>query len=147
MYLYHVLPEIERGHYQDLALDQIPKGLESYYHDHWKRIRQENALDWFEYRLPVVVALTVMKKSVSITLIMEYSYVHDKRRVKEVLRDFDQFLYKVKIEYDQQLTTCYRWYHESFFDFISSKEEIAEERVDLGKANKKVLNKMLDDLM
>ena len=147
MYLYHMLPEIERGHYQDLALDQIPRGLEIYYNDHWRRIKQENALDWFDYRLPVVVALTVMKKPVSITLIMEYSYVHDKRRVKEVLHDFDQFLYKVKIEYDQQLITCYRWYHEKFFDFIGSKEDVVEERVDLRKANKKILNKMLDDLM
>jgi hypothetical protein len=145
MYLFHVLPEIERGYYQDLALDQIPKGLESYYNDHWRRIRQENGLDWFEYRLPVVVALTVMKKPVSITLIMEYSYVDDRRRVKEALRDFDQFLYKVKIEYDQQLTTCYRWYHESFFDFIGSKEDVLEERVDLRKAKEKVADKMWND--
>ena len=142
MYLYHVLPEIERGYYQDLALDQIPRGLESYYNDHWRRIKQANPLDWFDYRLPVIQALTVVKKPISVTLIMKYSEVHDKRRVNEVLHDFDQFLYKVDMEYDRQRTTCYRWYHESFFDFISRKEEVAEELVDLRKANEKVANEM-----
>jgi hypothetical protein len=87
-----------------------------------------------------------MKKPVSIALIMEYSDVNDKRRVSEVLRDFDQFLYKLEIEYDQQLTKCYRWYHGSFFDFIGKKEEIAEEVVDLRKAAEKVANKMWADL-
>ncbi len=147
IYLRYVLPEIERGHYQDLALDQIPVGLQNYYESHWKRIKRENGLDWFDYRLPVVLALTVMKKPVSITLIMEYSDVNDKRRVKEVLHNFDQFLYKVEIVYDGQLTTCYRWYHASFFDFIGSKEEVAEELVDLRKATEKVANKMWTDLM
>ena len=88
-----------------------------------------------------------MKKPVSTTLIMEYSEVNDKRRVNEVLHDFDQFLYTVGIEYDGQLTTCYRWYHASFFDFIASKEEVADELVDLRKATEKVANKMWTDLM
>jgi len=70
--------------------------------------------------------------------------VNDNQRVKEVLRDFDQFLYKVEMEYDRQRTTCYRWYHASFFEFISSKEEIAEERVDLHRAHEKVANQMWD---
>ncbi len=147
MYLRHVLPEIECGHYQDRTLDQIPQGLVAYYNEHWGRIKEEYAEDWFPYRLPVVVALTVMKKPVSITLIMEYSGVNDKRRVREVLRDFDQFLFVEEIEYDRQLTTCHRWYHASFFDFIASKQDVIEERVDLQAANKKVLNKMLEDLM
>ncbi len=142
MYLYHVLPEIERGHYQNLALDQLPEGLKNYYNDHWRRIKQANALDWFDYRLPVILALTVVKKPISMTLIMKYSEVNDKRRVREVLHDFDQFLYAVDMEYDRQRTTCYRWYHASFFDFISKKEEVAEELVDLRKANEKVANKM-----
>lgn len=142
MYLFHVLPEIERGYYQDLTLDQIPEGLENYYNDHWRRIKQANSLDWFDYRLPVILALTVVKKPISVTLIMKYSAVHDKRRVNEVLHDFDQFLYKDDMEYDRQRITCYRWYHESFFDFISRKEEVAEELVDLPKANEKVANEM-----
>jgi hypothetical protein len=142
MYLYHVLPEIEHGHYQDLALDQIPKGLENYYNDHWRRIKQANSQDWFDYRLPVILALTVVKKPISMTLIIKYSEVNDKRRVREVLHDFNQFLYKVDMEYDRQRTTCYRWYHASFFDFISRKAEVAEELVDLRKANEKIANKM-----
>jgi len=147
IYLRYVLPEIESGHYQDLALDQLPAGLENYYDDHWKRVKLKNEQDWFAYRLPVVLALTVMKESISITLIMEYSYVNDRLRVSDVLRDFDQFLYKEKKEYDRQLTTCYRWYHASFFDFIGSKEDIAEELVDRRKATEKIAQKMWADIM
>ena len=147
IYLHYVLPDIERGHYQDLALDHIPKGLQNYYESHWRQIKRASGLDWFDYRLPVVLALTVMKKPVSTTLIMGYSEVNDKRRVNEVLHDFDQFLYKVGIEYDGQLTTCYRWYHADFFDFIASKEEVAEELVDLHKAAERVANKMWADLI
>jgi hypothetical protein len=88
-----------------------------------------------------------MKKPVSISLIMHYSNVNDKRRVKEVLHDFEQFLYKIEIEYDRQLTTCYRWYHASFFDFVGSKEDVAEEVVDLRQAAEKVTNTMWTELM
>jgi len=142
IYLHYVLPEIERGYYQGLVLDQLPKGLENYYESHWRRIKRVNGLDWFDYRLPVILALTVVKQPISITLIMKYSEVNDRRRVNEVLHDFDQFLHAVDREYDRQRTACYRWYHESFFDFISRKEEVVEELVDLRKANEKVANKM-----
>ncbi len=148
LFLPRVLPQ---GIFIIATLRREPKekiqGLQNYYESHWQRIKRENGLDWFNYRLPVVLALTVMKKPVSMTLIMEYSDVNDKRKVKEVLHDFDQFLYKVEIEYDGQLTTCYRWYHASFFDFIGSKEEVAEEVVDLRKAAERVTNKMWTDLM
>jgi hypothetical protein len=39
-----------------------------------------------------------------------------------------------------------RWYHESFFDFIAGKQEIADELVNLHSASEKIVNKMWSDL-
>ena len=47
MYLRYVLPEIEGGAYADLALEHLPVGLENYYEDHWRRIRQRMSSNWF----------------------------------------------------------------------------------------------------
>ena len=63
MYLHYVLPEIERGAYQTLALEAIPAGLDNYYEDHWQRMKNRNPDAWFDYKLPVLVALTAALSS------------------------------------------------------------------------------------
>lgn len=146
IYLRMVLPEIETGAYTDLELNNIPAGLNSYYEDHWRRMRQQNELDWFDYKLPVIVALTVVKEPVSIDLIADFSYIEDKRRIRAVLRDFDQFIFKTDVEYEGGTQRHYRWYHASFFEFIAMKEGVADERVDLAQANKKIADRLWSDL-
>lgn len=146
IYLRMVLPEIEIGAYTDLELNSIPAGLNSYYEDHWRRMRQQNVLDWFDYKLPVIVALTVVKEPVSIDLITDFSYIEDKRRIRAVLKDFDQFIFKTDVEYEGSTQRRYRWYHASFFEFIAAKEDVADERVDLVEANKKIADKLWSDL-
>jgi hypothetical protein len=146
IYLRMVLPEIETGAYTDLELNSIPVGLNSYYEDHWRRMRQQNQLDWFDYKLPVIVALTVVKELVSIDLITDFSYIEDKRRIWAVLKDFDQFVFKTDVEYEGGTQRRYRWYHASFFEFIAAKEDVADERVDLVEANKKIADKLWGDI-
>jgi len=41
MYLYHALPAIAKGEYDDLALENFPKGLQDYYQVHWVRMGME----------------------------------------------------------------------------------------------------------
>jgi hypothetical protein len=38
MYLYHLLPGIAQGEYNDLSLEKFPKGLQEYYRTHWVRM-------------------------------------------------------------------------------------------------------------
>ncbi len=146
IYLRMVLPEIETGAYTDLELNSIPAGLNSYYEDHWRRMRQQNELDWFDDKLPVIVALTVVKEPVSIDLITDFSDIEDKRRIRAVLKDFDQFIFKTDVEYEGSTQRRYRWYHDSFFEFIAATEDVADERVDLVQANKKIADNMWGDL-
>jgi len=135
MYLRYVLPEIENGYYKDLALSQLPIGLLDYYEDHWRRMRKKSELDWLEYKLPVVIALSIVKEPVSISLISEFSGVKDLRRIRAVLLEWKQFLYESKVVQENSLQIRYRAYHDTFREFIALKDEVADEHVSLKKAH------------
>jgi len=124
MYLYHVIPELAIGAYRDRKLDKLPKGLMAYYQDHWQRMRGQDEEAWFKYRLPVIMALTVVKEPVSINLIADFSKVHEIPRIYAVLEDWSQFLHEEAVEYENDIQKRYRVYHESFNDFIASKEDL-----------------------
>lgn len=138
MYLRYVLPEIENGAYKDLGLDSIPVGLQNYYQSHWGRIRGQDEEAWFKYKLPVLVALTLVKEPVSIDLISDFSRVRERPRIRAVLKEWDPFLYEEQVEYQGGLQRRYRIYHASFHDFIASRDEIVDERQYLEKARKLV---------
>lgn len=146
MYLRYVLPEIERGAYKDLELAAIPVGLQNYYDDHWRRMRGQDEEAWFKYKLPVVVALTVVKEPVSIDLIADFSKVQERPRIRAVLREWAQFLYEEQVEHEGGWQKRYRIYHASFHDFIASKEEVADERVDLKAGEAQIADDLWDEL-
>lgn len=135
MYIRYVLPEITKGGYQSLHLDQLPLGLMAYYEDHWQRMkRREGEEIWFNYELPVLMAILVSKEPISKALIARFSKVADQRRITAVLQQWDQFLYKINVPYEGDMQMRYRIYHASFHDFIDQKEEIADERVNRQQA-------------
>lgn len=148
MYLRHVLPEIERGAYKDLKLDVLPVGLENYYEDHWRRMRGKGEEAWFRYKLPIIMALTVVKEPVSIDLIVEFSG-KERPRIRAVLQEWSQFLHEEQVGYEGGLQKRYCLYHDSFYDFIAGKEEVADERVNLKAAESKIADiiysKLYDD--
>ena len=143
MYLRYVLPEIERGAYNNLDLDAIPAGLQNYYEDHWRRMRGKDEEAWFSYKLPILVALTIVKEPVSLNLIGDFSGVNKQARIRTVLEEWEQFLHEDSLEYEGSLRQCYRVYHASFHDFIYNKDEVEGERVDIKKARKKIQNALL----
>jgi hypothetical protein len=146
IYLYYVIPEIERGAYTDLALDLIPLGLQNYYEDHWGRMRGLDEDAWFKYKLPVIVALTVVKEAISIDLIADLSKVQEKSRIRAVLQQWQQFLYELQVVYQDGSQTRYRMYHASFHDFLSEKAEIADERVALKAAHGQITDTLWEEL-
>lgn len=146
MYLYYVLPEIERGAYQAVTLDTLPIGLQNYYQDHWRRMRGQDEEAWFAYKLPIVMAVTVVKEPVSIDLIAEFSGVEQLARIRSVLRDWDQFLSEEQGELDGIPEKRYRIYHMSFHDFIALQEEVVDEQVSRRVAHQKVISSGWRDL-
>ena len=122
IYLRYVLPEIERGAYKDYDLDAIPMGLQNYYEDHWWRMRGTDENKWFEYKLPVIVALTVVLEPVSINQISAFSKVGQTARIRAVLEDWAPFLHNEVVDYKSGTQTRYRLYHVSFFEFVTAKQ-------------------------
>ncbi len=141
MYLHYVLPEIEGGAYKDLELDKLPSGLESYYNDHWKRMRKQSDNAWLEYKLPILVALSIAPEPVSIERIADFSRVQDHNRIFSVLDEWQQFLDEQEVEYEGSLETRYQVYHESFREFIASQKE-----VNLTKAYRLIADKMREEI-
>jgi len=145
IYLRYVLSEIEHGAYTDLALNAIPIGLQNYYRDHWQRMKgrdEKENREWFDYKLKVVVGLTITKSPISIDLIVDYSCVQKRSYVRTVLKEWRAFLYEDEMQYKEGMRKRYRMYHDSFRDFLGSLEEIEDERVDLMAAKKKFSNTM-----
>jgi hypothetical protein len=143
IYLRYVLPEIEQGFYKDLGLEQIPEGLVNYYESHWQLMRGKDETAWFEYKLPILTALTMVKKPVSVDLIAKFSGVGQRARIRNVIDEWTQFLIEEIFKEDNSIVKRYRVYHESFHDFILSKEEIADERVDLKGTENRIIDSLL----
>lgn len=146
MYLRYVLPEIERGAYRDLELESIPAGLRNYYEDHWRRMRGKDEEAWFAYKLPVVMALTVVKEPISVELISDFSGVKDLRLIQSVIEEWRQFLHCERVEVGGSRQWRYRIYHSSFHDFIESKEEVRGEGVSRREAHARIADNLWAEL-
>jgi len=129
IYLKLVLDDMEKGKYRNLAIRDLPAGLMNYYEDHWRLMRKVGDDIWFTYKLPVVMALTMVEEPVSVDLIADFSQIHQLPRIREVLQEWSQFIYETFVNYKGTLQKRYRIYHASFHDFITAKEEVADERV------------------
>ncbi len=119
MYLECVLPEIAKGYYQNLQLENLPQGLTSYYEDHWRRMgMQDKPLP--KLKIKIVYILSVLHKPRSRQLIAKFASVKDEIIVQEILNEWSQFLHFSQI----QGQTRYKVYHASFADFLFRKEII-----------------------
>lgn len=143
MYLHYVLPEIEGGAYKDLQLDVLPSGLENYYEYHWKRMRSQGE-EWFDYGLPIVMALTEAKEPISVELIEKFTGIQKRARIRKVLDDWTQFLGEEKVPYEKGLQVRYHIYHASFHEFIAAKEEVKDERINREMMRRKISGVLWD---
>lgn len=137
MYLYYVLPEIEKGTYRDLKFTELPAGLQNYYEDHWQRMRVLDRQAWEGYKLPVLVALAIAREPISMDLIAGFSRVERRSQIRAVLDEWAAFLQSSEVEEDGTKEIRWRLYHESFHDFIAAKDLVKDELVDLKAAHGK----------
>lgn len=137
MYLAYVLPEIERGTYKDRKLTELPTGLQNHYEDHWIQMRGEDRNAWNWYKLPILVALTIAKEPISIDLIADFSGVEKRSQIRAVLEEWAPFLQASESEEVGAKEMRWRLYHDSFHDFIASKDQIQDALADLKATNRK----------
>jgi hypothetical protein len=144
MYLRYVLPDIERGRYRGLDISELPEGLDNYYEDHWRRLRGEDEDAWFQWRLPVLMALAVAETPVSANLAARLAGIDQLPRVRSVLVDWQQFLHVDRETSERGETLLYSIYHASFRDFLARKEEVADERVSRSEASRRAASAFSD---
>jgi len=140
MYIYHILAEIAAGRYRDRDFRTLPTGLTDYYRDHWQRMRSGDPEKWKQVTSKVILALTALYEPVSIKTLIECSEV-DPIDVGETLRQWEAFIHVEEREEDRRREKRYRIYHQSYFDFIRSLDD-----VDLARSHHKIVNASINAL-
>jgi len=140
MYLRYVLPQIEEGFYQDLSIENLPRGLQGYYEDHWRRMGM-NIKPLPRTRLKIVYILGEIRQPVSRRLISEYAQ-EDQLTVQDVLDEWQQFLH----DQSSDNQTCYSIYHASFQDFLHRKDIVQAAGVDIKDINAMIADRLWEGL-
>lgn len=117
MYLVYVLSDIRDGKLSATTIDRLqnlPRGLRSYYEHHWRRIEIEDGEAFKSLYEPVICALAAAHEPVSLSRLAEWTRLAHADVVR-VVREWREFLNKYESENGE---TIYRIYHASFRDFL-----------------------------
>jgi hypothetical protein len=140
MYLRYVLEAIAEGFYQDEKLEQLPAGLQNYYYSHW-RIMGMTTKPLPKDKIKIIYVICALKSPVSREMIVKYSQ-EDDLTVQEVLKGWTQFLQEQKIYQPSR----YRFYHESFRDFLLRQDVVEAAGVSLPQISAEVAKNMGEGL-
>jgi DNA-binding Xre family transcriptional regulator len=139
MYLRHVLPAIAtNSFYKDMSLDALPVGLEEYYYNHWQLMGMTTK-PLPKSKIKIIYVMSALRRAISPALIAKYS-TQDKLTVQEVLKDWVEFVHKQE---DTPLT-CYRFYHETYIDFLKRQDIVQAAEVSLPNISGEVADIMLE---
>ncbi|MDM3852177.1 MAG: hypothetical protein PT119_19930 [Aphanizomenon gracile PMC627.10] len=141
MYLRLVLEAIADGFYQDQQLKELPEGLERYYADHW-RIMGMITKPLPKDKIKIIYVMCALKTPVSREMIVKYSQ-EDALKVQEVLKDWTQFLQKQ----ENYQPPRYRFYHESYRDFLERQDIVEAAGVSLPQISAEVAQNMGEGLI
>lgn len=141
MYLRYVLEAIADGFYQDEKLEQLPAGLQGYYESHW-RIMGMTTKPLPKDKIKIIYVICALKSPVSREMIVKYSQ-EDDLTVQEVLKDWTQFLPEQKTYQPPR----YRFYHESFRDFLQRQDIVEAAGVSLPQISAEVAKNMGEGLI
>ena len=117
MYLVHVLRDIHDGKLSTANIDDIrklPRGLRAYYQRHWRAMRDQDIERFEKYYEPIVCMLATVREPVTVGQVAKWTELNP-MRVKEIIREWREFLNQVVSEEEN---TLYRVYHASFQDFL-----------------------------
>ena len=141
MYLRYVLEAIAEGFYQDEKLEQLPAGLQGYYESHWRIMGMTNR-PLPKDKIKIIYVICALKSSVSREKIVKYSQ-EDDLTVQEVIKRWTQFLQEQKTYQPPR----YRFYHESFRDFLERQDIVEAAGVSLPEISAEVAKNMSEGLI
>ncbi|WP_315686972.1 AAA family ATPase [Limnospira sp. PMC 1234.20] len=121
MYLKYILDDIEKGRYADLNLANLPKGLEQYYEQHWRRMGMVTKPLPIT-KLKIIYFLTKTNKPISCRLLSQLAG-EISLTVQGILDEWSQFL---RIQRKPGEKPLYSIYHKSFNDFLYRQDIVQE---------------------
>lgn len=133
MYLRYVLPAISRGLYNDLALRQLPDGLQDYYQTHWVRMGMDTAPK--EMMVVILFILVEIGTPIPCEMMAEIAQ-EDEFEVQKVLDEWCEYLKRQNL--DEEI--CYSIYHASFLDFLKAKRELKATRKLFQQVNQRIVD-------
>lgn len=134
MYLHYVLPAIEKGKFTKGTVDELPDGLMSYYHRHWRQMNDATQDEFTKVYEPIICLLAVAQEPISVKQISSWSQL-SQACVNKVIAAWREFLEEDIIKNER----LYRIYHASFQDFL-------REHVDLEKYDNVIADYYLSQL-
>ena len=140
MYLRYVLADIEGGLYEDFRIGHLPRGLEGYYEDHWRRMGMATR-PLPRTKIKLVYIMAEVREPISRELISEIAG-EDALTVQEVLDEWKQFLHQQQVE-GQFLNSLY---HASFRDFLHRQDIVQAAGVTIGDINLQIADNLWDEL-
>ncbi len=140
MYLRCVLPAIADGFYNDKPLDELPVGLQGYYENHW-HLMGMTSKPLPRNKIKIVYVMCALRSAASREVIAKYSKQKE-LTVQEVLDGWAQFLQKQ----ESYQPPRYRFYHESFRDFLHRRNIVQAAGVSLPDISAEVAENMTEGL-
>ncbi len=141
MYLRHVLPAIEEGIYRSLSIDELPRGLESYYEDHWRRMGM-TADPLPAAKINIVYVLCEAGQPISRTLLADF-VGQPEPLVQSVIDDWHEFVHEQEIDGDKR----YSIYHSSFRDFLHRKDIVQAAGVSIKAIHGQIADNLWRDIV
>ena len=140
MYLRYIIPAISDGFYSNLSLDKLPIGLQGYYEDHW-HIMGMASKPLPRNKIKIVYVMCALRSAGSREVIAKYSK-QDELSVQEVFDGWAQFLQKQ----ESHKPPRYRFYHESFRDFLHRRDIVQAAGVNLPNISAEIADVMTGGL-
>ncbi|MBP5971730.1 XRE family transcriptional regulator [Brasilonema sp. CT11] len=140
MYLRCVLPAIADGFYEKKPLDELPVGLQGYYYSHWE-IMGMITKPLPKNKIKIIYVMCALRSAASREVVAKYSKQND-LAVQEVLNGWAQFLQKQ----ENYQPPRYRFYHESFRDFLHRQDIVQAAGVNLPGVSAEVADNMTEGL-
>ncbi|KAA3614588.1 MAG: toll/interleukin-1 receptor domain-containing protein [Calditrichaeota bacterium] len=141
MYLFYVMPEIEKGAYQTLDVNKLPLGLFSYYEDHFDRMGMRTK-PLPKDKLRIIYVIAEVRCPVSRTLISKLA-IQDPVVVQQVIEEWKEFLHEQIVNKERR----YSIYHTSFLDFLHDKEIIKATGETFTGLHEAIANTLWQELM
>lgn len=141
MYLRHVVADIAQGRYGRRPLETLPRGLEAYYEDHWRRMGMSRR-PLPRPRIQILFVLCELRRPASRALLADLATTAElpiaPLGAQEVLDEWAQFLHE---ERDGGVSV-YSVYHSSFREFLHRKDIVQAAGVSLTAINGQIADKL-----